>query len=125
MPVLDQAQGEHWTAYNADCVELVSALPPDSVHFSVYSPPFAHLFIYSSSERDMGNVKDEAEFKHLYRHLVREMYRATLTALTIAQRTARRLRCAHDPRPAHHKAACRTLGRVAAQCAAPDQNRRA
>jgi DNA modification methylase len=75
--VIDQHAGERFTAYNADCVEIASALPSNSVGFSVYSPPFAHLFVYSDSERDMGNVRDEAEFKALYRHLVREKYRIT------------------------------------------------
>lgn len=75
--VIDQKAGEHYTAYNADCVEIASALPDNSVGISVYSPPFAHLFVYSDSERDMGNVRDEAEFKALYRHLVREKYRIT------------------------------------------------
>jgi DNA modification methylase len=75
--VLDAYQGERFAAYNADCVEFASTLPANSLDFSVYSPPFAHLFVYSDSERDMGNVKDEAEFKALYRHLVREKFRAT------------------------------------------------
>jgi hypothetical protein len=47
------------------------------VHFSVYSPPFANMFTYSDSERDMGNVIDEAEFKVLYRHLVKHLFRIT------------------------------------------------
>jgi len=75
--VLDSNQGERFAAYNADCVEFATNLPDSSLDFSVYSPPFAHLFVYSDSERDMGNVKDEAEFKTLYRHLVREKFRAT------------------------------------------------
>jgi DNA modification methylase len=75
--VINQYAGEHFTAYNGDCVEVVGALPSNSVGFSVYSPPFAHLFVYSDSERDMGNVRDEAEFKALYRHMVREKYRVT------------------------------------------------
>lgn len=75
--VLDAAQGERFYAVNADCVEFASSLPDNSVGFSVYSPPFAHLFVYSDSERDMGNVANEAEFKALYRHLVREKYRIT------------------------------------------------
>lgn len=75
--VLDVAQGERFYAVNADCVEFAASLPDASVGFSVYSPPFAHLFVYSDSERDMGNVKDEAEFKALYRHLVREKFRIT------------------------------------------------
>lgn len=75
--VLDAVTGDNFAAYNGDCVELISSLPDASVGFSVYSPPFAHLFVYSDSERDMGNVADEAEFKRLYRHLIREMYRVT------------------------------------------------
>lgn len=75
--VLDAVQGERFYAVNADCVEFAASLPDNSIGFSVYSPPFAHLFVYSDSERDMGNVKDEAEFKALYRHLVREKFRIT------------------------------------------------
>jgi hypothetical protein len=62
MKVMAQEITDRYAAYNADCVEVVSQLPTDSVGFSVYSPPFAQLFIYSDSERDMGNVKDESEF---------------------------------------------------------------
>ena len=75
--VLDQVHGDRFSVFNADCVEVASSLPDNSIGFSVYSPPFAHLFVYSDSDRDMGNVKDEAEFKALYRHLVREKYRIT------------------------------------------------
>lgn len=75
--VLDSHSGERFTVYNADCVEFAAQLPDNCIDFSVYSPPFAHLFVYSDSERDMGNVKDEAEFKELYQHLVREKFRAT------------------------------------------------
>ena len=75
--VLDQHVSDLFAVYNADCVEFAATLPDNVIDFSVYSPPFAHLFVYSDSERDMGNVKDEAEFKALYAHLVKEMYRAT------------------------------------------------
>ena len=75
--VLDATTGERFYAVNADCVEFAATLPDNSLGMSVYSPPFAHLFVYSDSERDMGNVKDELEFKELYRHLTREIYRAT------------------------------------------------
>jgi len=75
--VLDAVQGERFYAVNADCVEFSASLPDNSIGFSVYSPPFAHLFVYSDSERDMGNVANEAEFKALYAHLVREKFRIT------------------------------------------------
>jgi len=77
MHVLDQHIGDRFAAYNVDCVEFTSAMPSDSIDLSVYSPPFAHLFVYSDSERDMGNVADYATFGATYRHLVREIFRAT------------------------------------------------
>lgn len=75
--VINQVHGERFAAYHADSVELLARVPDNSIGFSVYSPPFAHLFVYSDSERDMGNVRDEAEFKYLYGHLVREKFRVT------------------------------------------------
>jgi DNA modification methylase len=75
--VMDQCQGGNFAVYNADCVEFTRTLPDNSVGVSVYSPPFAQLFVYSDIDRDMGNVKDEAEFIEQYRYLVRELYRAT------------------------------------------------
>jgi len=75
--VMDQFICDRFGAYNADCIEFAASLPADCIDFSVYSPPFAHLFVYSDSERDLGNVKDEAEFKALYAHLAREMFRIT------------------------------------------------
>lgn len=77
MTILAETKGERFYVANADCVEFLAALPDASVGFSVYSPPFAHLFVYSDSERDMGNVANEAEFKALYAHMVREKLRVT------------------------------------------------
>jgi DNA modification methylase len=61
--------------YRGDCVEVVKQLPTCSVDFSVYSPPFSDLFIYSESERDMGNSGSDDEFMEHYGHLLREMFR--------------------------------------------------
>lgn len=77
MNVLDQVSGQNFTIYNADCVEVVSQLPDASIGFSIYSPPFSHLFIYSDSERDMGNVKNDEEFIEQYSFLLRELHRVT------------------------------------------------
>ena len=52
---LDSASGENWMAYNGDCVSIGAQLPDDSVGFSIYSPPFQNIFVYSDSEADMGN----------------------------------------------------------------------
>jgi DNA modification methylase len=77
MNVYDQVIGENYAIYNVDTVEFTAQMPTESIHLSVYSPPFAHLFVYSDSERDMGNVSDYAEFRATYQHLTRELLRVT------------------------------------------------
>ncbi|MCR4339900.1 MAG: DNA methyltransferase [Gemmatimonadaceae bacterium] len=72
---LDSAEGEGWALYQGDCVEVARQLPDNSVDFSVYSPPFANLYTYSDSERDMGNCADDGEFFAHYRFLIAEMHR--------------------------------------------------
>lgn len=75
--VIDQFVGSNFAAYNADCVEFVSTMPDNSVGMSIYSPPFSHLFIYSDSERDMGNVRSDEEFFEQYGYLLKELLRVT------------------------------------------------
>jgi len=75
--VLDQHHGKSFAAFNCDTVEFTAEMPANTIDLSVYSPPFAHLFVYSDSERDMGNVADYATFSATYRHLVRDMFRVT------------------------------------------------
>lgn len=82
--VLGQESGEGWTAVWGDCCEAVKAMPAESVGFSIYSPPFSHLFIYSDSERDMGNAANDGEFLEHYRFLVRELYRVTKPGRLVA-----------------------------------------
>ena len=77
MNVLDQAAGEGWALYNADCVTFARGLPEGSVGFSVYSPPFANLYVYSDSALDMGNCSGIDEFVEQYRFIVEQVYRAT------------------------------------------------
>ena len=75
--VLDQEMGRRFAAYHADCVDFTRGLPDGSVDFSVYSPPFSSLYIYSDSERDMGNCGGDDEFFRQYAFLLREMHRVT------------------------------------------------
>jgi DNA modification methylase len=75
--VLDQHISNRFAAYNADTVEFTATMPDNSVGLSVYSPPFSQLYVYSESERDMGNVADHDEFAERYRYLVRELLRVT------------------------------------------------
>lgn len=85
--VIDQAGGKNWSAFNADCVPFAQGLPDGSIDFSVYSPPFSSLYIYSESVSDMGNCANDAEFFEQYRYLVREKFRVTrpgrLTAIHV------------------------------------------
>ena len=73
---LNEAHGDTWSAYQGDCVSVLSQFPSDSIDFSIYSPPFGSLFVYSESAADMGNSTDE-EFATHYGFLVREKFRLT------------------------------------------------
>lgn len=76
MKVIDQAFGNDWALYNADCVPFTRGLPANSIDLAVYSPPFSSLYIYGDSEADMGNCADDDEFFEQYGHFVRAMHRA-------------------------------------------------
>jgi hypothetical protein len=75
--VLDQAQGENWALYQADTVEAIRGIPDESVGYSIFSPPFASLYTYSASERDMGNARTHAEFHEHLSFLLGELLRIT------------------------------------------------
>lgn len=77
MKVLDQAIGERFAAYHGDCIDVLRGLPDASVHFSIFSPPFASLYTYSASPRDMGNCATHDEFFAHFRYLTPELYRVT------------------------------------------------
>jgi len=77
MNVLDQHIDERFAAYHGDCVEVVKALPDRSVDYSIFSPPFASLYTYSNSPRDMGNCRSHDDFFEHFDHLVPELLRVT------------------------------------------------
>jgi len=76
--VLDQRIESEYAIYNGDCMEVMPTLPDGSVHLSVYSPPFAGLYVYSSSERDLSNARDYGQFLEHYGYVVRELHRVTM-----------------------------------------------
>lgn len=77
MNVLDQRVTDRYALYHSDCVDVTRGLPDESVHFSIFSPPFASLYTYSASPRDMGNCANSGEFFEQFGYLVSELYRVT------------------------------------------------
>ena len=73
--VLQQRITDRFAMYNSDCVEAIKGMPDNSIDFSIFSPPFASLYTYSNSDRDMGNSKNSAEFFEHYAFLLKELYR--------------------------------------------------
>ncbi len=67
-----------YALYHGDCIEVARAMPAESVHLSVYSPPFCGLYNYSSSEQDMSNCRTREEFFAHYEFLVAEIARITM-----------------------------------------------
>lgn len=78
MKVLNQEFGNQWALYHGDCVEVVKGIPDNSIHYSLFSPPFASLFTYSDSERDMGNSKTDRQFMRNFRFLTKELFRVMM-----------------------------------------------
>ena len=75
MNCIDQVIGQNFALYHGDCVEVLRGLPPQSIDYSIFSPPFASLYTYSNSPRDMGNCKGTDEFFVHFGYLVAELRR--------------------------------------------------
>lgn len=71
-------QEDGWRCILGDCVEAVSEIPSDSIHYSIFSPPFASLYTYSASDRDMGNCRGETEFLDHFTFLVKQLFRVMM-----------------------------------------------
>lgn len=67
--------GEGWEIRLGDCVEEIQKIKSDSIHFSVFSPPFSSLYTYSASDRDMGNSASDDQFLRHFGFMVKELYR--------------------------------------------------
>ncbi|MEL6374604.1 MAG: site-specific DNA-methyltransferase [Pseudomonadota bacterium] len=82
--VYDQVITPHAALYHGDCVHVLAGMPDDSCGFSIYSPPFGDLFVYSDSIADMGNVADDQQFAEQYGHMVRELFRVMAPGRLVA-----------------------------------------
>ena len=75
MNVLNQASGDNYTVFHGDCVDVLKGIPDALIDYSIFSPPFASLYTYSNSPRDMGNVRNDAEFFEHFAFLIAELRR--------------------------------------------------
>lgn len=80
----ETAQGKDWTLYRGDSVQVIKTLPDNSVDFTIFSPPFSNLYIYSDSIFDMGNSADDEEFFAHFEFLIPELYRVTTPGRLVA-----------------------------------------
>ena len=84
MNVKNQYVDERMALYHGDSCEVLTEIPSDSIHFEIYSPPFASLYTYSNSERDLGNSKDKHEFYEHFEFIVKELYRILMPGRLMA-----------------------------------------
>lgn len=77
MNAKDQIITNEYAIYNSDCMEVMPTLPDNSIDLSIYSPPFAGLYNYSSSERDFSNCENKEQFLDQYEYLIEQIARVT------------------------------------------------
>jgi len=78
MSVIQQESGSGWALYHGDCIDVLHQLPDQSIGYSIFSPPFSDLYTYSNSPRDIGNVRDGAEFFEHFSFVVGELARVMM-----------------------------------------------
>lgn len=84
MNVKNQYVDDRMALYHGDSCEILTEIPENSVHFEIYSPPFASLYTYSNSERDLGNSKNKHEFYEHFEFIVKELYRILMPGRLMA-----------------------------------------
>ena len=84
MNCLDQVVTDQYSIYNGDCVEVLKGLPDACIGYSIFSPPFASLYTYSNSPRDMGNVRTDEEFFEHFGYLIRELRRVMMPGRNVS-----------------------------------------
>lgn len=73
----NQVIAENYAIYHGDCIDVVAGLDSDSIHYTIFSPPFASLYTYSDSDRDMGNCISHSEFFTHFNFLIESLFRVT------------------------------------------------
>jgi DNA methylase len=75
--VAAQAAGNGWHLWHGDCVEVLRGLPDNSIDYTIYSPPFVSLYVFSDNPRDLSNCKNDETFWTHYRFVCAELMRVT------------------------------------------------
>lgn len=78
MKVNGQAKGKDWALFCGDSCVVLREFPDNSVHYSVFSPPFESLYTYSNSDRDLGNCRSRGEFYEQFKFIVEQLYRVLI-----------------------------------------------
>lgn len=84
MNCIEQVVTDRYAAYRGDCIEVLAGLPAASIGYSIFSPPFASLYTYSNSPRDMGNVRNDDEFFSHFAFLVKELRRVMMPGRNVS-----------------------------------------
>jgi DNA modification methylase len=82
--VKNQHIGNGFVLYNGDSCEVMKAIPDSSIHYSIFSPPFAQLYVYSNSDRDLGNCRTTSEFYKHFEFIISELYRVLIPGRLIS-----------------------------------------
>jgi DNA modification methylase len=75
MECLNQTITNEYAIYHGDCIDVLHGIPDNSVHYSIFSPPFASLYTYSNSPRDLGNCRTHDEFFEHFQFVIKQLYR--------------------------------------------------
>jgi len=84
MNIINQDVTENYSIYQGDSTEILCDLPDNSIHYSIFSPPFASLYTYSNSDRDLGNCKNYDEFFIHFGFIVEQLYRVMMTGRNVS-----------------------------------------
>lgn len=78
MNVMNQAVTDNYSIYHGDSADVLTGLPDNSIHYSIFSPPFASLYTYSNSPRDLGNCNSNDDFISHFSFIVKDLFRVIM-----------------------------------------------
>lgn len=85
MRIQGQQHGENYFIYHGDSAEVLKGIPDNSIHYSIFSPPFLGLYVYSNSDRDLGNCRSDDEFYEQFMFILKELYRVMMPGRLLSQ----------------------------------------